>query len=155
MFPSDAGYGNVPSRRAGGYVTDQGQLSFHWFGNDARLGAITKSLSCGGLVKRLRRWGFIPEARVRFPYPSPCQLFGKSSSCVDSGYPGHDIKPSTLIAVQPNRLRHQPLKLIFSGSSPDTATTPPHRGYRQTHPGYDAKLSVHSGVLSNGQDCAL
>lgn len=24
----------------------------------------------GGLVKRLRRWGFIPEARVRFPYPS-------------------------------------------------------------------------------------
>ena len=71
------------------------------------------------------------------------------------GYPGHDIKLSTLIAVSPNRLRHQPLKLTFSGSSPDTATTPPHRGYRQTHPGYDVKLSVHSGVLSNGQDCAL
>ena len=39
------------------------------------------------------------------------------------GYPGHDIKPSTLIAAQPNRLRHRPLKPTFSGSSPDTATT--------------------------------
>lgn len=68
-----------------------------------------------------RHWAFNPEAGVRFPQPSPTL----SSRYHLKKYPGHDIKPSTLIAVSPNWLRHRPLKPTFSGSSPDTATILP------------------------------